>query len=230
VQPQRILDLGKAGSLALADVTTRLAFGPVPRDAVDAVLPEMAQRLGLEHPGGPQPAASSVVPSTVPELVLKPERQVFQSGDLLAMTVRASTACHLTVITLDTKGRATVLYPNEFDADPTLEAGREVRFPPEKAPYQFRLREKGAETLIGICTPGAKTADGIRHDYEKQRFTELGDYRAFLNRSWSNREGTDGKPAPRTRGPRKPGESTETAPAATKHEPQLRTAIRIRIE
>ena len=144
--------------------------------------------------------------------------------------VRASTACHLTLLTLDSKGRATVLYPNEFDADPTLEAGREVRLPSEKAPYQFRLREKGTETLIGICTPGAKTTDGIRHDYEKQRFTELGDYRAFLNRSWGSRDGSDGKPVPRSRGARKPGEGTETASPAVKHEPQLRAAIRIKIE
>jgi mono/diheme cytochrome c family protein len=230
VPPQRVIDLGKAGSIALADVTARLAFGPVPRDAVDAVLPEMAQRLGLDNPGGPPPATSTVVPSTAPELVLKAERSVFQSGDLLAIAVRASTACHLTLLTLDQKGRATVLYPNEFDADPTLEAGREVRFPSEKAPYQFRLREKGTETLIGVCTPSAKTADGIRHDYEKQRFTELGDYRAFLNRSWGSREGSDGKPAPRGRGARKPADSTETVPPAAKHEPQLRAAIRIKIE
>jgi mono/diheme cytochrome c family protein len=229
VPTQRILDLGKAGSTALADVVTRLAFGPVPRDAVEAVLPEIAQRLGLENPTGPQPAGQSVSPSTAPELVLKAERLVFQSGDLLAITVRASTACRLTLITLDAKGRATVLYPNEFSIDPTLEAGREVRLPSEKAPYQFRLREKGQETLIGICAPGAKTIDSIRHDFEKQRFTELGDYRAFLNRSWSNKDGGDGRTTPRGRGARKPTDTPEPA-AAGKAEPALRTAIRIRIE
>lgn len=229
VSSKRILDLGKSGSAALADVTARLAFGSVPRAAVDAVLPEIAQRLGLDVPGGAVPPVAAPA-GYAPELVLKPERVVFQSGDLLALTVRANMTCHLTLMTLDAKGRATVLYPNEFDPDAVIEAGRDVRFPAEKSPYQFRLRDKGYETLIGICGASSKTVDGIRHDYEKQRFTELGDYRAFLNRTWPNREGAEPK-STRARAPRRAGETAEQAPPLpAKPEAQARAAIRIRIE
>ncbi len=230
VPPQRILDLGISGSAALADVASRLAFAPVPRAAVDAVLPEIAQRLGLSAPGGSQAAALPAIAAGSPELVLKAERAVYQAGDLLAVSVRSSINCHLTLLTLDAKGRATVLFPNEFDPDPTLEAGREVRFPSEKAPFQFRLREKGHETLIGICTASGKSVDGIRHDYEKQRFTELGDYRAFLSRSWSNRDGAEARPVARNRTPRKPGDIVDAATGPLKPDPQVRTAVRIRIE
>ncbi len=228
VAPRRILDIGRSGSAALADVTHRLAFGPVPRTAVDAVLAEIAQRLGREIPSGAPPPVVTLA-STAPELVLKAERPVFQSGDLLALTVRANINCHLTLLTLDAKGRATVLYPNEFDPDAVIEAGRELRFPGERAPYQFRLREKGYETLIGICAANTKTVDGIRHDYEKQRFTELGDYRAFLSRTWPNRDTADAKP-PRGRSARRAGETAEPTPPAAKTDPQARAAIRIRIE
>ena len=88
--------------------------------------------------------------------------------------------------------------------------------PAENAGYQFRLRDKGQETLIGICSTTSKTVDSIAHDFEKQRFTELGDYRAFLNRSWGNRDG-ETKPA-RARTP------------AARGEVQARAAFRITIE
>ena len=228
LEPKMLFDLGKNGSAALADVITRIGFGPVPRAEVDAVLPEIAARRGL---GALGPVAAQT-PSRLtdaaagPALVLKTERPVFQSGDLLSITARPSINCNLTVLTLDARGRATVLYPNEFDANNSVEAGREVRIPSDKAPYQFRLKDKGYETLIGICTSGSKSVDGIHHDFEKQRFTELGDYRAFLNRSWGNRDGGDAKPA-RGRPARKSG---DTPAEAVKPDAQARTAIRIKIE
>ena len=150
------------------------------------------------------------------QLVLKSERPVFQSGDLLTLTARATASCHLTVLTVDGKGRGTVLYPNEFEPNNLIEADREIRIPSEKAAYQFRLKDKGQETLIGICSTTGKIVDGIHHDFEKQRFTELGDYRAFLNRNWGLH---DGEPKP-----------ARTARPAPRGEVQARTAVRIKIE
>jgi mono/diheme cytochrome c family protein len=219
--PQRVLELGKFGSASLADVVTRLAFGAVARSDVDAALPELASRHGLAQtwptPGPTAPRLPSVVSpasSTAPELVFKAERPVYQSGDLLAVTVRANFPCTLTLLTLDAKGRATVLYPNEFEGAAPLPPNRETRIPGDKSPYQFRLRDKGQETLIATCSTGNKPVDGIHHDYEKQRFTELGDYRAYLARNWT----------PRPRTARKGNEAPEPV------EPQARAAIRIRIE
>ena len=158
-------------------------------------------------------------------LVLKVERPVFQTGDLLTLSARANVSCYLTVLTVDARGRGTVLYPNEFEPTNFIEAGRDVRVPGEKAPYQFRLRDKGIETLIGICATTAKSVDGIHHDFERQRFTELGDYRAFLNRNWGLREG-DGK------GRAKVSRRTSETPAdaATKADVQARTALRITVQ
>ena len=84
---------------------------------------------------------------------------------------------------VDRNGRGTVVYPNDFDQNNLLEAGKELRVPAEGAPYQFRLREPGKETVVGICLGGPKPPFGIKHDFERQRFTELGDYRAFLIRA-----------------------------------------------
>ena len=124
---------------------------------------------------------------------------------------------------------STVLYPNEFDTNNAIEAGRDVRIPGDKAPFQLRLRDAGQETLIGICAGASKMVDGIHHDFEKQRFTQLGDYRAFLSRNWGLRDNGDSKSA-RPRNQRKPSDPPAPAAEAAKPDPQARTAIRIKIE
>ena len=218
LEPKALFELGKTGSAVASDVIGRAALGTIARADVEAVLAEIAARRGLSGLG-PRAVPVSARPrpdSSALQLVLKAERAAFQPGDLLVLTARASAPCYLTVLSLNTKGRGTVLYPNEFEPTNVIEADREVRVPAENAGYQFRLRDKGQETLIGICSTTSKTVDSIAHDFEKQRFTELGDYRAFLNRSWGNRDG-ETKPA-RARTP------------AARGEVQARAAFRITIE
>jgi hypothetical protein len=225
-----LFDIGRQSNGALADIITRLGFGPVSRAEIDAILPELAVKRGLRAAvaiAQPNTSASNPAAALEPRLILKADHTTYQSGDLLAFTARANANCYLTVLTLDARGRATVLYPNEFDANNLVEAGREVRVPGEKSPYQFRLREKGHETLIGVCSTSAKPPDGIQHNFELQRFTEIGNYKAFLNRNWGARAPTESKPAPSVKaGQRRTTEQAETTTA----ESQARTAIRITIQ
>ncbi len=232
VDLKTLFDLGSSGGAALADVMERIKYAPVPRSEVDAILPEIASRRGLKSATSGSlvvPPVAVQPPDSAPalmRLVLKPERSTYQAGDLLMLTARTNANCYLTVITVDGRGRGTVLFPNEFEPNNFIEAGREVRVPGAKAPYQFRLRDKGHETLIGICSTASKAVDGIKHDFEMQRFTELGDYRAFLNRNWL-RDAGDSKPKSRTG--RRASEQPQTADAG-KPDIQSRTAARITIE
>ena len=239
VDMKTLTDLGRGGSAMLADVIERITFGPVARSDVDAVMAELAVRRGLSVASGSgvvEPVVSAPADGNgqLMRLILKAERPSYQSGDLLMLTARTNASCYLTVLTVNAQGRGTVLYPNEFETNNFVEAGREVRMPGEKAPYQFRLRDKGKETLIGICATAAKTVDGMKHNFEMQRFTELGDYRAFLNRNWDLRDTDDGKP--KSKVTRRPGTAASDAakPDATKADAkpdvQARTAIRIAIE
>jgi hypothetical protein len=75
-----------------------------------------------------------------------------------------------------------VIFPNKFQQDNFLKAGKEVQFPGSDAPFQFRLKDPGTETVIAICNASGKTADGIQHDFKKRQFTDLGNYRGFLTR------------------------------------------------
>jgi mono/diheme cytochrome c family protein len=172
------------------------------------------------------------------DLALTTDRTSYRSGDLITLLARPTASCHLTIVNIDRKGRGTVLFPNEFEQANYVEAGREVQIPGPNAPYQLRVRERGAETFVGICSPTQKVADGIKPDFERQRFTELGDYRSFLNRTFDaetaeRRSNPISVPDPRAkrvakRGKQEASSATPELRRATSF--QARTAIQIDVK
>lgn len=118
------------------------------------------------------------------ELMLRTDKEDYRRGDTLTLSVRSRSDCGLTLISIDGKGRGTVLFPNDFEPAHRLAAGEEVKVPRADAGYRLRLKETGTERIVALCNMAtAGAVDGIRHDFERQRFTELGDYRAFLARA-----------------------------------------------
>jgi hypothetical protein len=89
-------------------------------------------------------------------------------------SIKSKEDCHLTLVNVDAKGEGTVIFPNKFQQDNFLPAGKEAQFPGSTAPFQFRLKDPGTETVIAICNATGKEADGIKHDFKKRQFTELG--------------------------------------------------------
>jgi hypothetical protein len=118
------------------------------------------------------------------ELMLRADKDAYARGDAIAFRVRSRSDCSPTLISIDAKGRGTVLFPNDFEPAHRLAAGEELKVPRADAGYLLRLNEKGTERIVALCNTATSGAvDGIRHDFERQRFTELGDYRAFLARA-----------------------------------------------
>jgi Domain of unknown function (DUF4384) len=237
------LGIDAAGLAALRDTATggardvldRLHSGLVPRSDFEerfAGLAAAAAGAGVPSGGvaGGLPQVVTTEPSGDLELVLKTDKTAFKTGDLLSVKARVSSNCYLTLISVDRNGRGTVIFPNDFEQNNLMEVGREIQVPSLSAPYQFRLRDKGRETLVGVCGASQRPADGIKHDFERQRFTELGDYRAFLGRTWTTeseeRRGVASRADPklkRAKG-KSPGDST------ARYEPQARTAIQIDVK
>ena len=225
-------------SPAAKAVLTRLRLGPVPRADVEPVLPELFALLAGQSPA-PSPSVTGPAANgmraadTVEEidLVLETDKARYATGELLSLRARVNRTCNLTVLTIDPRGRATVIFPNDFDQSNTLEAGKTLRLPMEAAPFQLRLGQKGRETIVGICSSTQKTVDGIRHDFEKQRFTALGDYRAFLLRNWANGSDTGEAKPPRARGRAARGSQDKAAERApVRADQQGRAAIQIEVE
>ena len=169
------------------------------------------------------------------------DRAAYKSGDLMTIYAQPSAPCHLTLISVNGTGKATVLYPNEFEPDNLVEAEAVVAVPAEKSQYQFRVRDKGNETVIGACQTVARFPAGIEPDYERQRFTVLGNYENFLRTSYNQEPAAarveKAKPQPKPAWPKDAKDTKDTKD--TKQEPQkpelrteqiARAAVQIVIE
>ena len=116
------------------------------------------------------------------DLALTSDRSDYKVNDLPVFSIKSKEDCHLTLINVDASGEGTVIFPNKFQQDNLLPAGKEAQFPGADAPFQFRLKDPGTETVIAICNATGKEVDGIKHDFKKRGFTDLGNYREFLTR------------------------------------------------
>lgn len=194
-----------------------------------------ANRLLAALSGGTATAPAAAANAETPDLILWSEKERYKVGELVVFGARASADCHLTVVSLDTAGRATVLFPNEFEQSNMLSAGKDLRLPGTGAPYQLRAKDKGRETLVGVCSPTQKLPDGITPDYERQRFTMLGNWSNFLAEARSEeapeRKASDARGAePKARGKRKAKAKAEGKTEAKRRDIQVRTAITYDIE
>jgi hypothetical protein len=137
-------------------------------------------------PKGSVPAPSDTVrtditPDTPIELQLYADRARYKVGDEVRLTIRTNVDCRLTVISIDVAGRGTVIFPNDFATKDLLTAQVGLSLPAPGAGYRFRAKEKGRERVVALCTRAAGLIDGITHDFERQRFQELGPYSTFLD-------------------------------------------------
>lgn len=175
-------------------------------------------------------------PSGKLEIALAADKASYKAGDSAMFSVVANRDCYLTLVSVDRHGRATVLFPNELAPENRIAGGYLVQVPAAAAPYRFRFKDKGRETIVANCSQTHKSPVGIAHDYDRLRFTVLGDWELFLREPPEMREArrddaaTD-VPRPLAR-PRRRGRAGETvpAPAAKGPDVQTRTAITIDIE
>jgi hypothetical protein len=101
-------------------------------------------------------------------------------GDLVTVEIEADNDCYLTVISVGADGVATVLFPNDFERDNLISAGKSVSIPNANAPFQLRYKAEGSETLLARCSTSAIPPVGIEHDFARQRFTALGNWENFI--------------------------------------------------
>jgi hypothetical protein len=161
------------------------AKGPTPQE-IEAVR-DWIETLPPDADGpsrrksGPVAAATGSV-STI-DLAIATDKETYTVGDLVTFSVSASLPCHLTLISIDRDGEAVVLFPNDMAPDNLIAAGVSVEVPAAEAGYQLRFDRPGPETVVALCQRTRRRPEGIRIDYEKQRFTILGNWRAFLRTS-----------------------------------------------
>jgi hypothetical protein len=180
------------------DLGQRLAQGLVTRAEWDAV------KFALEGGSGTPPRvfASEARQSHI-NVGLWTDKLAYRKGDLVQINVTVDRACYLTVINVDRDGKAIVLFPNDSEPENLVAPGVAVKVPGVNAGYQLRFDRAGRETLVAQCQRSGPRMAGLARDYEKQRFTILGDWRAFLRTSAEREQAYQRSIRPRSRRGRK---------------------------
>lgn len=155
-----------------ADARSTTKSGP--DNAIAAVRTWIAQLAGTRT-GSPT--------SVIGDVVVEGLKTSYRISDTITFRIRAKRDCRVTAINVDVDGIATVVFPNEFARESKLSAGSVIALPPADTPLAFRARKTGRERLVVFCALGRGAVLGIRHRFDLQRFTTLGDWEAFLARA-----------------------------------------------
>jgi mono/diheme cytochrome c family protein len=161
-----------------AALARRLQQGVLPRLDLDRLF---ALLKGIDKPQAQQ-VSGGFLRDVKSEIGLSVwiDKLVPTKGDLVVIKAQADTDCYLTVVSVDADGKATVLFPNDFEKDNLLSARKTVSVPGGDSPYQLRFKADGTETLISRCSTSSLAPTGIEHDFERQRFTLLGNWENFI--------------------------------------------------
>ncbi len=113
------------------------------------------------------------------DLALVSDRSDYHVNDRPVFTVNSAEECYLTLINVDGRGDASVIFPNKFQQDNFLPANRDLNFPTAEATFQFRFADPGTETVIATCSLQDRPVDSVEPDFAKM-FTDLGNYEALV--------------------------------------------------
>ncbi len=117
-------------------------------------------------------------------LSITSESPAYRVGEVANFTVVSSQSCFLTLLSQDGRAReATVIFPNKYQQSNWIPGGAPVTLPGTDAPFQFRLKDPGTESVIAVCADKNVPVDGIVHDFNRSAFTSVPDYAKAVKRS-----------------------------------------------
>ena len=164
----------------------RLEQGAVPRDQFELSYRDLAAGLAdqkIVRIAGQRGRERLPEASRSDELSLTSDADFYRSGDGPVFTIASTRDCYLTLTNVDEKGEGTVLLPNRFQQDNLIRAGTPFQFPGANAPFQFRTRDKGVESIVAVCTVRPDDNDGIKHNFTRDAFTSVPNYTRNLGRA-----------------------------------------------
>ncbi|HYM99634.1 MAG TPA: DUF4384 domain-containing protein, partial [Aestuariivirgaceae bacterium] len=215
-------------------ILRRLEQGTVPRDQMESTYLEIAADITDMEPvkvavaKGKEVKPQKVTPKG--DLTLTSDRDQYRQGDSPILSVIAARDCFLTLTNVDDKGVGTVIFPNKFQQNNLIKANLQVDLPGTNA-FKFLLKDKGVETVIGVCADGKKEVDGIKHDFATRQFTTVQNYSRSVAQARAIAVVPDAKPVAPA-----PGKPAPVAAAPGKPAPvvaaqaQVRTAIKFEVQ
>lgn len=190
VQANRFKDAAVDVNARIRPMLRRLQQSSVPRDQFEVMFLDLVADLTdlkpvrIANARQPQAFAEALAqPISSTDLSLTSDADSYRQGDSPVFTIVAPRDCFLTLTDVDEKGEGTVLLPNKYQQDNRIRAGVPIQFPGVGAPFQFRMKDKGTETVVAVCAVRADGGDAIRHDFSRNAFTSVRDYTEALSRS-----------------------------------------------
>lgn len=175
----------------VASIARRLQQSRRPRKDLDELFAYLKGVAKLADPQASAGRAATVMPAqaaqqawlksasvTLDMWLDKPKPAV---GDVITVNIDSNNDCYLTLINVDPAGKATVIFPNDFEPDNMVSAGKTMRVPGTDSPYQLRRKDMGRELLVAQCSTSPAPPTGIEHEFSRQRFTGLGDWESFVS-------------------------------------------------
>ncbi len=193
MQPDTLASALEPAASGERHLLRRLIYGTVLRNDIEDSWALLGHILRVQPPARAIPLVPldavrpPITPTTPIELTLYPDLPRYTSGDAVTLSIRSNVDCYLTVISIDAAGHGTVIFPNDFVPNNRISAHLSVTLPAPGARYRFRVKDQGRERIVALCTRMEGAVDGIRHDFERQRFQELGPYAAFLDAALKRR-------------------------------------------
>lgn len=191
-----------------------------------------AGKVSIAKPGGDDKEATRRF-----DVALTSDKLTYKQNENAVFTVVSRENCSLTLINVDTAGKGTIIFPNKFQQDNKIVAGKEFRFGGDDAPFRFRLQDKGTETVVADCNASRTATRGLEADNKTVGFTDLGNFAQTLTRTIvvEAKVQQDAKlAAPKVAAPSTAPKSTApTQPEITKaaqSDISGRTAIKIKVE
>jgi hypothetical protein len=160
------------GFTALANpepASTEASIQPPPNVAQQATTPTST----------PVPPAVTTPPqpsTTTGKLTLKLVNSTkrYRIGEMVSFEAESSQACNLTVIDIGASGTVAVLFPNAYQQDNRLKAGRKLRIPDTSSPFQIKVSKPlGRERVIGICQTEQQSLFSEAYDFKRYVYREL---------------------------------------------------------
>lgn len=109
-------------------------------------------------------------------LFLTSNKDIYELNETPVFTLLSTRDCYLTLTSVDDRGDGTVLFPNRFSQNNLITANVEMQFPDAYSSFQYRLKDRGFETVVAVCSTNDIPVDGIGHDFGRSPFTRVENY------------------------------------------------------
>jgi TolB-like protein len=176
----RLVD-SQSGKVKDRDWVAFRSFGEWPR-RIPELVNLVGLRLGSSDTGRHRPPTENdlvnsvnLAPGFTIEIDTVDKRHTYLEGEYIGFRVKVSRDCFVTLITVDSEGRMTLLLPNAYQQRAFVRRGEVVNIPGVTAGFRFPIKPPHGETLVkAIATLKPLALSGVTNQrIREERFVTL---------------------------------------------------------